>query len=129
MLFHNIKYNNRFTNSGKFYEPVKDYLEKIATDKFPHHIFTYAKDSQSGPNADIAKKLNENNNNDQRASQIKFSHLKISHLQKQNQANELAKLALNLAKTNKDRHQAIQNFFLINDSTTIADGLFLNVRI
>ena len=119
-MFHNIKYNNRFTNSSKFYEPVKDYLEKIATDKFPHHIFTYAKDSQSGPNADIAKKLNENNNNDQRASQIKFSHLKISHLQKQNQANELAKLALNLAKTNKDRHQAIQNFFLINDSTTIA---------
>ena len=32
----------------------------------------------------------------------------------------MAKLAINLAKTNKDRHQAIQNFFLINDSTTIA---------
>ena len=27
---------------------------------------------------------------------------------------------LNLAATNKQRHEAIQNFFLINDSTTIA---------
>ncbi|MEK6952849.1 MAG: PD-(D/E)XK nuclease family protein, partial [Nanoarchaeota archaeon] len=28
--------------------------------------------------------------------------------------------ALNLAKTNKDRHQAVQDFFITNDSTTIA---------
>jgi len=57
---------------------------------------------------------------EQRASQIKFSHLKINHIQKKNQANQLAKLAINLAATNKDRHQAIQDFMLINDSTTIA---------
>src|SRR3989344_46182 len=120
LLFHNKLYNNQFHNISHFYETLKVYLEKISTDKFPHHIFTYNKESQSGSKAGIAKKLNENNNNDQRASQIKFNHLKINHLQKQNQANELAKLALNLAKTNKDRHQAIQNFFLINDSTTIA---------
>ena len=37
-----------------------------------------------------------------------------------NKANELAKLALNLAKNNSDRHTAIQDFMLINDSTTIA---------
>ena len=106
LLFHNKLYNNQFHNISHFYEPLKAYLEKITTDKFPHHIFTYNKE--------------ENQNNGQRASQIKFTHLKINHIKKQNQANELAKLALNLAKTNKDRHQAIQNFFLINDSTTIA---------
>ena len=35
-------------------------------------------------------------------------------------ACKLASLALNLAATNKQRHPSIQNFFLINDSTTIA---------
>ena len=32
----------------------------------------------------------------------------------------MAELALTLAKTNRERHQAIQNFFLANDSTTVA---------
>ena len=41
-------------------------------------------------------------------------------IKKQNQANQLTKLALYLSKSNKDRHETIQNFFLINDSTTIA---------
>ena len=80
-------------------------MERISTKKFPHHIFTYNKDNDA---------------NNQRASQIKFNYLKINHIRKQNQANELSKLALNLAKTNKDRHNVIQNFSLINDSTTIA---------
>ena len=83
---------------------IKNYIEKISSNQFPHHIFTY----------------NKNNSSTQRASQIKFNHLKINALQKTNQANELAKLALNLAKDNKERHQSIQDFFLINDSTTIA---------
>src|SRR3989338_1564134 len=56
----------------------------------------------------------------QRASQIKFNHLRINQIKKQNQANQLAKLALNLASTNNDRHQSVQDFMLINDSTTIA---------
>ena len=58
--------------------------------------------------------------NGQRASQLKFNHLKINAISKSNQANQLAKLALNLAKSNNERHQAIQDFMLINDSTTIA---------
>lgn len=41
-------------------------------------------------------------------------------MQKQNLANKLTNMALNLAKTNKDRHQSVQDFMLINDSTTIA---------
>ncbi len=60
------------------------------------------------------------NFNEKRASQIKFPHLKIETKNKNNLTCKLASLALNLAKTNKDRHGAIQNFFLINDSTTIA---------
>ena len=118
LLFHNKLYNNQFHNISHFYDTIKNYLEKIITDKFPHHIFTYSKNNQSSPDADIAN--NKSLNNEQRASQIKFPYLKITHIQKQNQANELAKLALNLAKSNNDRHQAIQNFMLINDSTTIA---------
>jgi len=85
---------------------LKNYIEKINSNEFPHHIFTYNKDS--------------NKSNEQRASQLKFTHIKISHIKKQNQANQLAKLALNLATTNKQRPQSIQNFMLINDSTTIA---------
>jgi len=80
-------------------------LEKISTKDFPHHIFTYHKD---------------NDTNNQRASQLKFEHLKIETKNKNNFACKLASLALNLATTNKQRHEAIQNFFLINDSTTIA---------
>jgi len=57
---------------------------------------------------------------EQRASQLKFPHLKITHLSKTNLANKLADLALNLAKTNKQMHEAVQNFMLINDSTTTA---------
>jgi len=83
---------------------LRDYLEKINSKEFPHHIFTY----------------NKNSSNSQRASQLKFNHLKINQIQKQNKANELVKLALNLSSSNKERHQAIQDFFLVNDSTTIA---------
>ena len=91
-----LKENPQFTK-------LKDYIEKISAKEFPHHIFTYP-----------------NQNNRQRASQLKFNHLKIISASKSNQANKLAKLALNLAKDNKQRHNAIQDFMLINDSTTIA---------
>ncbi len=139
LLFHNIKYNNQFHNISMFYEPLKAYLEKIPTDKFPHNIFTYNKsnESTSSPIAEVANNIlineNKNNNNedginagtghhinDQRASQLKFEHLKIKTISKNNFACKLANLALNLAATNKERHQAIQDFMLINDSTTIA---------
>ncbi|MEK6869174.1 MAG: PD-(D/E)XK nuclease family protein [Nanoarchaeota archaeon] len=113
--------NQRFSGHQKrnaFFSALKDYINKISSDKFPHHIFTYNKDNEA---------------NDQRASQLKFEHawkskisstnsvgLKIETKAKNNLACKLTSLALNLAATNKDRHQAIQNFMLINDSTTIA---------
>ena len=92
------------TKENPQFSAIKNYIEKINSSNFPHHIFTY----------------NKEENNNQRASQLRFNHLKIKTLSETNQANELAKLALNLAKSNKERHQKIQDFFLINDSTTIA---------
>ena len=37
-----------------------------------------------------------------------------------NNATKIARFGLELAKINRERHQAIENFFLINDSATIA---------
>ncbi|MCH8004462.1 MAG: hypothetical protein IH934_07590 [Nanoarchaeota archaeon] len=141
LLFHSIKYNNQFHNISHFYEPIKNYLENIPTNNFPHHIFKEHKSFNSAiannekitifssiksisyflyNKNKINNRLNNKNPSEQRASQLKLGTLKIKKLAKNNLANKLTKLALNLAKSNKQRHEAIQNFFLINDSTTIA---------
>ncbi len=83
---------------------LKAYLEKIPTENFPHRIFL--------PKQSMAELT--------RSSQLKFQTLNFIKEEKQNQANQLAKLALNLANSNKQRHEAIQDFMLTNDSTTIA---------
>jgi len=101
--YHKAKLDITLKENPQF-AAIKNYIQKINSKQFPHHIFTYNKEP----------------NSEQRASQIKFNYLKINHIKKQNQANQLAKLALNLSKSNKDRHETIQDFFLINDSTTIA---------
>jgi len=141
LIFHSRPYNNEFHNIAHFCETLKNYLEKISTKEFPHHIFTYNKNNIVSATA-IAKNNDglvsmKNNylsisvrgnvsetdvakNNNQRASQIKFNHLEIKKLQKNNFACKMAELALNLAISNKERHNAIRDFFLINDSTTIA---------
>lgn len=124
LLFHNIKYNNEFINQSKYYEPIKSYLEKIPTKAFPHHIFksyeTKVKEGIIKTSPDVENNNLKINNQEQRASQIKLEILPIIKLQKNNFACKLAGLALQTAKSNKDRHQSIQNFMLTNDSTTIA---------
>jgi transposase-like protein len=85
--------------------PLKDYLNKIPTKDFPHHIFQ--------PNPSI-----EHNHN--RASTSNFKTLNITQNKKQNLANKLADIALNLAKNNKQRHEVIQDFMITNDTSTIA---------
>jgi len=102
--YHKAKLNI-LTNENPKFNSIKNYIEKIISKEFPHHIFTYNKGSSP---------------NSQRASQLKFNHLKMEVKSKNNFACKLAALALNLATTNKERHQAIQDFLLINDSTTIA---------
>lgn len=46
----------------------------------------------------------------------------IKHIKK-NLATSITNFALTLAKTKKDRHQIIEDFFLINDSVTIANEI------
>ncbi len=83
---------------------MKDYLEKVPTSKFPHHIFSVSSEEEL----------------EQRASQLKMDCLKITKLQKQNTANFLADLVLKICSNNKARHETVQNFMIINDSVTIA---------
>ena len=106
---HNFKLKKLTSNNEKL-ERIKTYLEKIPTQDFPHHIFKPMYSSRVERDAIPSD----------RASQTDFKTLTINPLSKQNLANKLTKLALNLAKTNKDRHQSVQDFFIINDSTTIA---------
>lgn len=82
---------------------LKSYLEKIPTRQFPHHIFTISDEE-----------LN------QRASQVRADLLEITGFEKHNSTSKLAELGLLLAKTNRERHQCIQDFMLTNDSATVA---------
>lgn len=125
LLFHDIKYNNQFKSNSKFYEPIKNYLEKIPTDNFSHHIFKSFETKVKEGIINLKVKLKNpdilnSTTNEQRSSQIKLKTLPFIKLQKNNLANKLAKLALNLATSNKQRHQSIQDFMLINDSSTVA---------
>lgn len=100
--------DTKFSKHKKFL-PIKKYLEKIPTKDFPHHIF--------GPK----KEAEENSSKtERRSSQLRMNLLPILKLSKNNLANKLTKLALQLAKNNKERHERVQDFMLINDSATIA---------
>lgn len=55
-----------------------------------------------------------------RASDGNLPHLRMTLVRKETNAQALAKFGLLLAKRSKDRHPAIQNFMLVNDSATIA---------
>jgi len=107
LLFKNKLYSNEFSKISRFHKPLKKYFEKIPTRDFPHHIF---QENKNG----------EEQSKEKRASQLKFDYLEIKKMKKRNSACRLSGWALNLAKTNKERHQTIQDFMLINDSTTIA---------
>ena len=89
---------------------LKTYLDNITATKtggisFPHYIFT------SVPNS---------TKQESRASKMSMRLLKITQKSKYNYANKLAGLGLKLAPDNRARHQAVQDFMLINDSTTVA---------
>ncbi|MBI2676326.1 MAG: PD-(D/E)XK nuclease family protein, partial [Candidatus Aenigmarchaeota archaeon] len=71
----------------------------------PHHIFQ--------PKQEEFEELT-------RSSRIKFEPLPFVKQEKQNLANTLASLGLHLARDNRERHEAIQNFMIANDSVTMA---------
>lgn len=87
------------------FQLLKSYLEKVSTEEFPHHIFQ--------PKHEELHELS-------RSSQMRFGTQDFVRLEKQNLANTLASLGLHLAKTNKERHEAVQNFMITNDSVTVA---------
>jgi transposase-like protein len=95
-----FKYHTLKTNfSKRFFPLLKEYI--ISIHQVPYFIPESA--FKSGP----------------RCSQLRID-LKAQKTTKHNNAPRLAELALTLAKTNRERHQAVENFFLANDSTTVA---------
>jgi PD-(D/E)XK nuclease superfamily len=81
------------------YEPVRGYLASVPHSSFPHHLFTPDQIHRSSTyplllSADVTRK--------------------------ENYATRLAALALQIAPSNKKRHETLQRFMLLNDSATIA---------
>ena len=94
---YDFKYHTLKTNiAGKKFPTLRNYLKSLP-DKCPNHPF------QFGP----------------RCSNLKVD-IKPTKTTKHNNAPKLAELALTLAKTNRERHQKVEDFFLINDTATIA---------
>jgi ATP-dependent exoDNAse (exonuclease V) beta subunit len=95
-----FKYHTLKTNiAGKTFPQLKSYITSIF--KIPYFIPNTA--FQSG----------------QRCSELRID-LKPQNTTKNNNAPKLAEVAQTIAKTNRDRHQQIENTFLINDTATIA---------
>jgi transposase-like protein len=95
-----FKYHTLKTNfSKRFFPQLKTYITSIHKIPYfiPESVF------KSGP----------------RCSQLRID-LKTQKTTKHNNAPRLTELALTLANTNRERHQVIENFFLANDSTTVA---------
>ncbi len=90
--YHTLKLNI----AGKKFPQLKAYIQSLP-DKCPDKPFQY------GP----------------RCSSFRID-VKPTKTTKQNNAIKLTELALSLAKTNRERHQKVEDFFLINDSATIA---------
>jgi transposase-like protein len=88
---------------------LRTYLESVSTAQFPHHLFQEEQPSSSQTALNI-----------QRSSKIQLNTLPLVKTEKQNLANDLATLGLIMARTNRERHPAIQEFMLVNDSTTVA---------
>ncbi len=98
---YNFKYHRLKLNlAAKKFPELKHYINGIF-DHCPNELFR--KDSP-------------------RCSSLRID-IKPRKVTKYNNAPKLAEYALNLAKTNKERHEKVQDFMLINDSATIATEL------
>lgn len=81
------------------YQPLKTYLAAVASDAFPHALFTETHGDRSSNYPAL---------------------LTARVTRKANNATKLAALALQIAPSNIKRHETIQRFMLVNDSATIA---------
>lgn len=95
-----FKYHTLKTNiAGKTFPQLKSYITSITRVPYfiPETVF------QHGP----------------RCSELRID-LKPQLTTKHNIATKLAELALTLIKTNRERHEKVENFMLINDNDTLA---------
>ncbi len=93
--YHNLKLNL----AGKSFPQLRRYINYIER-ALPHELF------MEGPRASSTR------------IQTNFKIVKRNNI-----APELCRLALATRKTNESPHNAVENFFLINDSTTICKEL------
>lgn len=91
--FHDLKLNL----AAKQFPEIRRYIRNMF-DSCPNHLF-----SAEGPRCSSLR--------------IEFKPRKVT---KHNNAPKLAQMGLLLAKTNKKRHEKVQDFMLVNDSATIA---------
>ena len=105
---------------------VTNYLLSVFGD-FPDDFFrddpTSNPDRQalSAPNGDLSTNPAESALPvAMRSSKSHFEILPLVRTEKQNLANDLAALGLLLARKNRERHPAVQDFMLANDSCTVA---------
>lgn len=90
--YHTLKLNL----AGKTFPRLKTYIRSVPRD-CPHSEF------QSGP----------------RCSGLRVD-FKPTRTSKTNNASKLVELALTLARTSYERHEKVENFFLVNDSASVA---------
>jgi hypothetical protein len=81
------------------YGPLRDYLASIPQSSFPHDLFTPDEIHRSSNYPVI---------------------LEAEVTRRENYATRLAGFALQIAPSNKKRHETLQRFMLLNDSATIA---------
>ena len=75
----------------------------------------------SAPDSDLSTNCNQSATPvAMRSSKSHFEILPLVRTEKQNLANDLAALGLLLARKNRERHPAVQDFMLANDSCTVA---------
>lgn len=87
--------------------PLKEYLEAVSSET-PHQYF------QDGLRISEIK--------------TKFDKAQMIIRSKHNYANELAKFVLQAVKENKFRHEALQRFFIANDSVTVASEVPVYIK-
>ncbi len=87
--------------------PLKEYLEAVSSET-PHQYF------QDG------KRISE--------IKTKFDKAQMIIRSKTNYANALAKFVLQAVKENKFRHEALQRFFIANDSVTVASEVPVYIK-
>jgi len=101
--YHKLKLNI----AAKMYPAIKKYINEILT-SLDNTLFESGPRCSS-PSEDIKQILTRN-----LLPKIRIRKIKT------NNATKIASLSKDLAHTNRERHKRIQNFFLINDSATIA---------